>query len=362
MKYMSEFRNALAAKAFILKIDKLAQQKEIRIMEVCGGHTITICKYGIKKLLAENIHLISGPGCPVCVTSNRFIDHAIALSRMPDMIIATFGDLIRVPGSFSSLLKEKSQGNDIRPCYSVMDALEIATSTPQKRVVFLGIGFETTSPTVAIAMKNARAKGVSNFYILSAHKTMPNAMKALVDGKELRLDGFICPGHVSAITGSKIYDFLARKYGIPCVVSGFEPLDMLQSIHLLVKQISEGRADVENQYSRAVTWEGNVFAQKLLNEVFTPCETEWRGIGKIPESGLVPSETYSNFDAEKHIPVDMEPPSGENPACICGDIMLGLKMPADCLLFGKVCNPETPIGACMVSNEGSCATHYKYAL
>lgn len=361
MKYMSEFRNARAAKAFSTKIKKLAQQKEVRIMEVCGGHTITIYKYGIKNLLPENIHLISGPGCPVCVTSNRFIDHAIALSRMPDITIATFGDLIRVPGSFSSLLKEKSQGRDIRPCYSVMEALEIATNTPQKRVVFLGIGFEATSPTVAIAMKNARAKGISNFYILSAHKTMPHAMKALVDGKKLNIDAFICPGHVSAITGMKIYDFLAEKYGIPCVVSGFEPLDMLQSIYMLVKQISEGRADVENQYSRAVTWEGNVIAQKLLNEVFTPCETEWRGIGIIPESGLVPSETYSQFDAEKEIPVDMEAPSGENPACICGDIMLGMKTPADCRLFGKACNPESPIGACMVSSEGSCATYYKYA-
>jgi hydrogenase expression/formation protein HypD len=360
MKFVSEFRDKQAAKAIALQIRKLVPQKEIRIMEVCGGHTITIYKYGIKNLLPENIHLISGPGCPVCVTSNRFIDHAIALSRLPDTIITSFGDMIRVPGSHSSLFQEKSKGRDIRPCYSVMDALAIAKQNPQSQVVFLGIGFETTSPTVAVAIKNAKAQGISNFYVLSAFKTMPNALKALVDGKLININAFICPGHVSTITGLKVYEFLAEEYGLPCVVSGFEPLDMLQSIYMILKQIQEDQAKIENQYARSVTWEGNEIAQKLLDEVFTPCEMDWRGIGRIPESGLIPNAIYQDVDAGKMIPVTIEPSSGDNPACICGDIMLGVKTPVDCLLFKNVCNPESPKGACMVSAEGACATYLKY--
>jgi len=360
MKFVSEYRDKEAATAIALQIRKLVPRKEIRIMEVCGGHTITIHKYGIKNLLPENIRLISGPGCPVCVTSDRFIDHAIALSRLPDTIIASFGDLIRVPGSHSSLLTEKSQGRDIRPCYSAMDAVTTAAENPQKNLVFLGIGFETTSPTVAAAMKNAKARGLSNFYVLSAHKTMPNAMKALVDGRSISIDAFICPGHVSAVTGLGIYEFLVNEYGLPCVVSGFEPLDMLQSIYMILKQIREGRPKLENQYTRSVPWDGNKVARKLLDEVFSPCEMEWRGIGRIPESGLIPNAGYRNMDAAHMIPVDLEPSSGNNPSCICGDIMLGFKTPVDCLLFGNACNPESPKGACMVSTEGTCAAYLKY--
>lgn len=360
MKYMSEFRDSQAASALARQIEKFAAGRQIRIMEVCGGHTITIYKYGIKDLLPENIHLISGPGCPVCVTSNRFIDHAVALSRLPDVIVASFGDLIRVPGSFSSLLMERSEGRDVRICYSAMDAVEIARQEPSKRVVFLGIGFETTAPTVAAAAKYAKSNSIPNFHILSAHKTMPKALRALVENREVKIDAFICPGHVSAITGTHIYDFLAKEYFMPCVVSGFEPLDMLQTIYMIVKQLHEGRSEVENQYARVVNSQGNLAAQKLLMEVFVPCDMEWRGLGNIAESGLSLNDTYQDMDAELTIPVHMDFTSRENPACICGDIMLGIRTPTNCKLFGKVCTPETPQGACMVSSEGNCATYFKY--
>jgi hydrogenase expression/formation protein HypD len=330
-------------------------------MEVCGGHTITIFKYGIRDLLPENIQLISGPGCPVCVTSNSFIDYAIEISKLPDVIITSFGDLIRVPGSQSSLLKEKTGGRDIRICYSSGDALDIAKKNPSKRVVFLGIGFETTAPTVAAVVRQAKVERIENFYILSAHKTMPNAMKALVDTGELGLHAFICPGHVSTITGLKMYEFLSRDYGTPCVISGFEPLDLLQSIYMIAKQINEGRSEVENQYTRTATWEGNKIAQRLIEEVFIPCDSEWRGLGVIPDSGLIPSESYNRFDAQRQIPVEIAVPK-ENPACICGDIMRGVKVPLDCILFAKGCTPENPKGSCMVSEEGSCATYYKYVI
>jgi hydrogenase expression/formation protein HypD len=361
MKYMSEFRDAEAAKAIASSIKEGSQGRELKIMEVCGGHTITIYRFGIKDLLPENIHLISGPGCPVCVTATSFVDHTIALSELPDTIIASFGDLIRVPGSHSSLLKEKAKGRDIRACYSSMDAVDIAKNNPQKQVVFLGIGFETTAPTVAASLKYASQEGISNFYVLSAHKTMPNAMRALVESGELNLDAFICPGHVSTITGLDIYDFLAKDYGTPCVVSGFEPLDLLQSIQMIVKQVQEGRAEVENQYTRAVTREGNRVAREIMESVFDASDMEWRGLGVIMGSGLSPNPSYRKFDAQYQIPVEMEIPSVDNPACICGDIMRGMKEPVDCTLFAKACTPEDPKGACMVSEEGSCATFYKYA-
>jgi hydrogenase expression/formation protein HypD len=360
MKYMSEFRNSDAAAALAFQIKKMAGDRRLRLMEVCGGHTITIYKYGIKDLLPETIQLINGPGCPVCVTSNGFIDHAIALSRLPDVIVASFGDLIRVPGSSSSLLAERSDGRDIRVCYSALEAVDIAYQEPAKKVVFLGIGFETTAPTVAAAVKAAPSKSISNFYVLSAHKTMPKALQTLVENEEARIDAFICPGHVSAITGTHIYDFLAEKYHLPCVVSGFEPLDMLQTIYMIAKQIHEGRAEVENQYSRVVTSQGNKAAQQMMEDVFVPCGVEWRGLGVISESGLSLNETYQAADAEKMIPVRLEPAPRENPGCICGEIMLGIKTPRDCRLFGKICTPQAPQGACMVSSEGNCANYFKY--
>jgi hydrogenase expression/formation protein HypD len=360
MKYMSAFRDSQAAAAVSHQIRKISPDRSIRIMEVCGGHTLTIHKYGIKDLLPENIRLISGPGCPVCVTSNRFIDHAVGLARIPDVIVASFGDLIRVPGSSSSLLNERSNGRDVRVSYSPMDAVEIARKESDKQVVFLGIGFETTAPTVAAAVKYARAEGISNFKILSAHKTMPHALKALVANREVNIDAFICPGHVSAIAGTGIYDFLAEQYHIPCVVSGFEPLDMLQAVYMIIRQIRDGRAAVENQYARVVSRSGNPMAQQLLKDVFMPCDMEWRGLGLIPESGLIPNEEYQQHDAKETIPVKLGVGSGENPACICGEIMLGLKAPSDCPLFATACTPENPKGACMVSSEGNCSICFKY--
>lgn len=335
-------------------------EKTYTIMEVCGGHTITLFRYGIRSMLPDNVHLLSGPGCPVCVTSMEFIDHVIELSKRDDVIIASFGDLIRVPGSRSSLQKERTECADVRVCYSPLDALVIAKDNPEKKVVFPGIGFETTAPTIASTIKRASEKGLKNFYVLSAHKTMPGAMKSLVEGGELALDAFLCPGHVSAITGTHIYDFLAADYGKPCVVSGFEPVDMLQSILMIIRQMNEGRSVVENQYNRGVKQDGNSIAQDLLAEVFTPGDVEWRGLGVIPGSALFISEKYSDFDAAKVLPVDL-PPVRENPGCICGDIMRGVKIPYDCKLFGKACIPENPSGSCMVSDEGTCATYYRYA-
>jgi hydrogenase expression/formation protein HypD len=363
MKYISEFRDHAAAQGVVRQIRDAASRLEgrkLKIMEVCGGHTMAIFNYGIPALLPENIELISGPGCPVCVTANSFLDTAIAMARLPDVIITSFGDLLRVPGSHSSLLKEKSAGHDVRVCYSSLDALEIARSNPGKRVVFLGIGFETTAPTIASAVKHAVTEGVHNFFVLNALKTMPEAMKALLTSGELALNAFICPGHVSVITGLDIYKFIARDFKTPCVVSGFEPLDLLQSILMITRQCVEGRAEVENQYTRGAKWEGNDAARKLLDEVFAPADSEWRGLGKIPGSGLVLRGEYTRCDAAMHIPVKVEA-SRENPACICGAIMRGVKKPTDCSLVNKVCSPEDPKGSCMVSEEGSCATYFKYA-
>jgi len=327
-------------------------------MEVCGGHTMAIHRFGIPSLLPKGIKLISGPGCPVCVSSISFIDKAITLSEIDNVIITTYGDLIRVPGSKSSLEKEKIKGADIRIVYSTLEALNIAKANQDKKVVFLGIGFETTAPASAVAIKKAYNESVSNFYLLSAHKIMPPIMEALLND-DVKIDGFICPGHVSTITGSKIYDFIPKKYKIACVVTGFEPTDLMQSIDMLASQIANGNQKVEIQYSRVVTKEGNVKAKAIMNEVFETRNEFWRGIGEIANSGLKLKEKYKDFDAELIFNIHIES-KGENPACICGDILRGLKTPKDCKLFDKVCTPINPIGACMVSSEGSCAAYYKY--
>ncbi|MFH1214536.1 MAG: hydrogenase formation protein HypD [Candidatus Neomarinimicrobiota bacterium] len=359
IKFMDEYRDpALIAEA-AAEIKAITPDRPINLMEVCGGHTITIFKYGLKKLLPININLISGPGCPVCVTDPEFIDLAIALARRPNVIITTFGDLMRVPGSSSSLQDEKARGADIRTCYSPIESVEIATTNPDKEVVFLGIGFETTAPTVAAAILQAARRSLPNYSVLSTHKTMPSAMKALLDSGEIALHGFICPGHVTAITGPEIYQFIANEYKIPCVVTGFEPLDMLEAIYLLVKQIAENRAVVENQYRRAVKTGGNPQALAIMAEVFEPVDCIWRGLGNIPASGLRIHEKYRKFDASQKYPI-YDLPSKISPGCICGDIMRGVKIPTDCRLFRKVCTPENPTGACMVSAEGTCATYFNY--
>jgi hydrogenase expression/formation protein HypD len=357
MKYIEEYRD----KGLILKLSdhiKKSVTRNYDFMEVCGGHTSAIHRFGIPSLLPPEISLISGPGCPVCVTATDFIDKAIAYSQRENVTIVTFGDLIRVPGSSSSLEKEKTRGADIRIVFSGLEALNIAKSEPDKTVIFLGIGFETTAPGTAVTVRTAREEGLENFLLLSAHKVMPPVMDAIVkDG--IKIDGFICPGHVATITGSHIFNFLPEKYKLGCVIAGFEPTDLLQSVLMLVRQINTKSPGVEIQYSRAVTPDGNLIAQNQLSEVFEPCNANWRGFGNISASGLRLRKEYAAFDAEKRIPVIIQKHRG-NPSCICGDILRGLKKPDDCSLFRKACTPENPVGACMVSSEGACNSYFKY--
>jgi len=357
MKYIDEFRDKVLVDQLLEKISSVTS-KEIALMEVCGGHTWAIQKFGIPFLLPENIKLLSGPGCPVCVTSKKFIDQAVAYSRLKDVIITTYGDLIRVPGSTSSLNVEKSRGADVRIVYSVLDALQIAKENPSKRVVFLGIGFETTAPSSAAGIHNALKEKLTNFFVFSSHKIMPPAMAALID-EGVTINGYIAPGHVSVITGSHIYEGIPSKYGVGCVISGFEPVDILQSIYMLCKQIQENDYRVEIQYKRVVKPEGNVKAQEMMAEVFTLRDDWWRGLGTLKDSGLAIKEKYSNFDAEKMIPVEVEE-TKEEKGCICGEILKGLKKPNDCRLFAKVCTTSNPVGACMVSHEGACNAYFRF--
>jgi len=357
MKYIDEYRK----KELILSISerlKSISKKEIVLMEVCGGHTMAIHRFGLTSLLPSTIHLISGPGCPVCVSSQHFIDMAMAYSRVPGVIITTYGDLIRVPGSTTSLEKERANGSDVRIVYSVLESLEIAKMNPEKRVVFLGIGFETTAPLTAAAILQANRDNIPNFHVLSAHKVMPPVMKALVD-EGVKIDGFIAPGHVSAITGTAIYNDLATLCGLGVVVSGFEPVDMMQSILMLTEQIESGTPMVEVQYHRVVQHEGNKVAQKALADVFELRDDSWRGLGMIPKSGMKIRDELSAFDAEKQFIVEV-PESTEPKGCICGQILRGLKTPVDCPLFARKCTPSDPVGACMVSGEGTCGAYYKY--
>ncbi|MFC2117979.1 hydrogenase formation protein HypD [Bacteroidota bacterium] len=357
MKYIDEFRDKKIVKSVVDEIHRISKN-EISLMEVCGGHTMSIHKFGIPALLPETIRLLSGPGCPVCVSSRKFIDQAIAYCRLENTIITTFGDLIRVPGSSSSLDKEKANGADVRIVYSILDALALAKDNPHKKVIFLGIGFETTSPGTAAGILNAYNLKLNNFFLLSSHKIMPPAMEALID-EGVKINGYIAPGHVSTITGSGIYKEIPAKYGMGCVISGFEPTDILLSIYLLVKQFENNDPKVEIQYKRVVKPEGNIKAKEILNEVFELRDDWWRGLGVLPKSGMVLREKYQSMDAEKNINVIVEE-TREDKGCICGEILKGLKTPKDCGLFSKKCNPEDPVGACMVSNEGACYAFYRY--
>jgi hydrogenase expression/formation protein HypD len=358
LKFISEFRRSELAQGLIARIQRQSRTP-VRFMEFCGGHTVTIFRYGIRQLLPETIEMVSGPGCPICVTANADLDKAIALSQIPGVIVATFGDMLKVPGSDSSLQEAKAGGADVRTVYSTMDALKIAGDNPDKSVVFLGIGFETTAPTIAASVLQAEEKGIKNYYVLSLHKLCPPVIKALLDSGELKLHGLVCPGHVSAIIGSRPWEFIARDYGIPCVISGFELLDILQSVDMLVSQVEKGKPRVEIAYRRGVRPEGNRQALKLMSQVFEPRPALWRGMGGIPGSGLKLRTKYQRFDAE--FAFDIRPSLPREPAgCICGDILRGVKTPADCKLFGKVCTPQSPVGPCMVSSEGSCSASYLY--
>ena len=359
MKYVDEYRDKNLIIRLTDQINKSVTRNYV-FMEVCGGHTSAIHRFGIPSLLPDTIKLISGPGCPVCVTGIDFIDKAILYAQKDNVIIATFGDLIRVPGSSSSLEKEKMKGADIRIIFSPLEALDIASQNPDRKIVFLGIGFETTSPGTAVTIKQADNREITNFLLLSAHKIMPPAMEAIMkDGA--RLDGFICPGHVATTAGSGIFQFLPEKYHTGCVISGFEPTDILHTLLKLVMQVNSNEPRVEIQYKRAVNELGNPVAMRNVTEVFEYCDTTWRGFGNIPLSGLKLRKEFQRFDAEKMIPVKIFN-HDENSSCICGDILRGLKTPGDCFLFRNVCTPENPVGACMVSGEGACNTYYKYGL
>jgi hydrogenase expression/formation protein HypD len=358
VKFIDEYQDTKLAKALARRIAQRST-KTIRLMEFCGGHTHAILRYGIRQIVPKTVELRSGPGCPVCVTANGDLDKAIALARLQGVIITTFGDMIRVPGSYSSLQKAKAEGADVRVVYSTIDAVEIAKANPRNSVIFIGIGFETTAPTIAASILEAQQEEIDNFYVLALNKLTPPVMKALLDSGETKLDGIVCPGHVSVIIGSHPYQFIPRDYGVACAISGFEPLDILLCIDNLVEQIGRGEPKVEIAYPRGVKPEGNKKARQLIEDVFEIGEANWRGIGSVPESGLKIREQYERFDADKAFSVSLKP-SREPKGCRCGDVIRGAATPVECQLFKKVCTPESPIGPCMVSSEGACAAYYQY--
>jgi len=333
VRFIDEFRQSAAGKGLAVRM-KEKKMRPVNLMEVCGTHTVAIFKHGIRQFLPEKVRMLSGPGCPVCVTPNVDIDKAITLAQNAGVILATFGDMMKVPGSYSSFQQVKAAGADIRVVYSILDALRIAEDNPRKSVVFFGVGFETTAPTTASAILEAERLGIDNFFFLSVHKLIPPAMRALLDFDEVRIDGFICPGHVSTIIGSQPYEFIPREYGIPCVITGFEPLDILQAIDMLLEQISSEEPRVDIQYRRAVRKEGNPIALKHLSTVFEVAEACWRGIGIIPKSGLRLCPEYKRFDAECAFKIVPKPPR-EAADCRCGDILRGVSTPPECRLFAK---------------------------
>ena len=355
---LSVFRDPELAKGLIHSIQAWAPE-QATLMEVCGTHTVAIARNGLRTMMPEGVKLASGPGCPVCVTSNKDIDTVIALSRVAGVSIATFGDMTRVPGSTSSLLQEQAQGRSINIVYSPLDALTLAKENPDQQIVFVGVGFETTTPLVAMAIKRAKAMGLKNFSVFVAHKNMPGALETIVADPALKIDALILPGHVSTIIGVKPYEFLAKKYGIPGVITGFEPVDVLQGIAMIMRQLHENRAKIEIAYSRGVMREGNPVALAAINDVFKTVDTTWRGLGVIPNSGYAIRDEYKEFDAFARFAPEVEP-TQEPKGCRCGDVLRGIMAPNECPLFRKVCTPENPIGPCMVSSEGSCAAYFRY--
>ena len=351
------------------RIKELSEElgRAVRIMEFCGGHTHAIMKHGIDQLLEGAVRFIHGPGCPVCVMPMQRIDLAIELARREDVILCSYGDLLRVPGSKrKSLLDVRAEGGDVRMVYSCLDTLKIAKENPHKKVIFFAIGFETTTPQTTVLIKKAKEEGIKNLFVVSNHVITPAAIQHILNAPEIReigkveIDAFIGPGHVSVIIGTKPYRYFAEEFLKPVVIAGFEPLDILKAVYLILKQLKEGRAEVENEYTRFVTYEGNVKAQKLVAEVFELRKTfEWRGLGVIPYSSLKIKKDYEEFDGEKIFDISLPEPK-EHPACICGKVIRGVARPTDCKLFGNVCTPSNPLGSCMVSSEGACAAYYKY--
>ena len=368
MKYIDEFRDGDLAQVLATKIARLAQpQRNYSFMEFCGGHTHAISRYGLSDLLPPNVRMVHGPGCPVCVLPIGRIDMAIELALHQGVILCTYGDPLRVPASAGlSLLKAKAHGGDIRMVYSTLDALQIARDNPQRQVVFFAIGFETTTPPTALAILQAHQEQLANFSVLCCHVLTPAAITRILESPEVRqwgtvpIDGFIGPAHVSTVIGSRPYEQFAANYRKPVVIAGFEPLDVMQAILMLVQQVNDGRAEVENEFSRAVSRDGNLKAQERMAEVFAlRDEFEWRGLSVVPDSALMIREKYASFDAERRFNVTYKSVP-DNKACECGAILRGVKRPQDCKIFGTVCTPENPVGSCMVSSEGACAAHYSY--
>jgi hydrogenase expression/formation protein HypD len=358
LKHAQEYRDPRIAQRLAERI-RSSNRRPIRLMEVCGTHTMAIFRHGIRTVLPETVTLLSGPGCPVCVTAQGDIDAFVALAGLPDVIVATFGDLMRVPGSASSLQKERAAGQDVRVVYSTFDALKIAQENPFKKVVFLGVGFETTAPTIAASLVAARETAVNNYFVYCAHKKVPPALEALAQFPNLSVDGLLLPGHVSVIIGQNAYRSFFENHRVPCVIAGFEPTDILEAICRLVDQIESFSPRLENAYPRAVTLEGNPKARQLMDQVFAPADAVWRGLGVIEESVMRIRDEFAAFDAARVF--DLELPEAKEPkGCLCGEILTGIKTPPQCPLFRKACTPMEPVGPCMVSSEGTCAAYYRY--
>jgi hydrogenase expression/formation protein HypD len=360
MRFIDEFRDSELAKRVVREIERIAEGRRFRIMEICGGHTHTIYRYGLHDVLPANIELVHGPGCPVCVLPMGKVDDAIAIAKHEGVILATFGDMMRVPGSEGSLIDAQADGADVRMVYSPLDALKLAHQNPDRKVVFFAIGFETTAPSTAVTLLHAKRWGVRNFFVFCNHVLVVPAIKALLDSPETRLDGFIGPGHVTTVIGSKAWEFIPKDYGKGIVISGFEPLDMLQAIYMLVKQLIEGKPRVDVQYTRAVRPDGNTKAKEVMAQVFELRETfEWRGLGWIEKSALKLKPEFAEFDAELHFNLPRRQVADPK-VCQCGEVLRGAILPWECKVFGTACTPEHPIGACMVSSEGACAAVYQY--
>ena len=362
MKYVDEFRDPTAAKDLIASIHKMADQqgRSWKLMEVCGGHTHTIYRHGLEHLLPEAVEFVHGPGCPVCVIPSGRVDDAVWLSGQPGVIFTTFGDMMRVPGKQGSLLQAQARGSDVRFIYSPLDAVKIARDNPEREVVFFAVGFETTAPSTAAALAYAKKLGLSNFFVFCNHVLINPPVRAILETKNVKLDGLIGPGHVATVVGSDHFQFIPQEFAMPIVVTGFEPLDILQAVAMMLKQLGEDRCEVENQYARVVRPAGNIEAKRILEEVFTERDSfEWRGLGSIPISGYRLSDEYESFDAERHydLPGVKVP---DHPACQCGLVLTGQIKPWQCKVFAKACTPDNPIGTCMVSPEGACAAYYSF--
>ena len=358
MKYVDEYRDPRLAHALVAELARKVTRPWV-LMEICGGQTHTLMRYGIEDLIPSQIELVHGPGCPVCVTPLEIIDKALFLASQPNLTLVSYGDMLRVPGSHTNLLHVKAGGGDVRVVYSPLEALKVARALPERQIVFLGIGFETTAPANAMTVWQARRQGLQNFSMLVSHVLVPPAIRMLLSSPQNRVQGFIAPGHVCTVMGYREYETLSHEFRVPLVVGGFEPVDLLEAISMLVAQLEQGRAEVDNQYVRSVSRDGNLPAQKIMGEVFEVCERKWRGIGLIPQSGLRLRAEFAAYDAEKVF--ELQDKTVEEPAeCLSAQVLQGLKKPTECAAFGRACTPETPLGAPMVSAEGACAAYYRY--